>query len=168
MRRAWELSSMKTLMRKKSMEYVVDPTVGTAASRVKVGRDDTKFFHCYSTDLDAIDALLRNNKKFISCVQAGNGRWGIIWKFQSRNYFLTLNLSGLMHTRAGLHYYGWTRELGLQLVPLEEQSVVATGILLPYLQPNLNIGDEGFVSHCYALTSEDHRSLGGLQVLCFT
>ena len=168
MRRAWEISTMKTLMRKKAMQYVMDPTLGTAEYRGRDGRDDTKLVYCYNVDIVEVDNLLRDNKKILSCVQIENGQWGMVWMGGRVRYFVALTMSPLARSHFGLNYYSWHRALEQELEPLEELTVVATGLLLPLQQPNLNVGDEGFVTHCYALTAEDHRSLGVLGVLTFT
>jgi hypothetical protein len=76
---------MKTLMRKKAMECVIDQTAGAGESRG--GRNnDTKACHLH-TDILAIDPMLRKNKKVISCVLLDGGRWGVIWKKENVNYF---------------------------------------------------------------------------------
>jgi hypothetical protein len=168
MRRAWELSSMKTLMRKKAMDYVIDTTVGTVASRQLRRGDDTKLFHDYRLDLASVDAMLRDNKKLISCIQLGDGRWGIVWRQTSSQYFVALTLSPLVRTRAGLNYYLWERNLASHPELLDGQSVAAAAILLPLQQLQLNLGDDGFITHCYAVTAEDHRSMDGLGALGFT
>jgi len=158
MRRAWELSSMKNLMRKKSMQFVVDQKVGTADSRVE-GDTYNKLYHAYTTDIVALDDLLRNNKKCISLIQVEDGRWGIVWKNTSVEFFLPLDRSVEVHIRAaGLNYYVWERDLGgAGPELLHGLLVTATGILLPLQQYPLNIGDEGFVTHCYAVRSADRR-----------
>jgi len=168
MRRAWEVSTMKTLMRKKAMQYVMDPTLGTVEYRGRDGRDDTKLVYSYNVGIGDVDDLLRDNKKILSCVQIENGQWGMVWMRGQVRCFLALTMSPLAHSHFGLNYYCWHRGLEQESDPLEELTVVATGLLLPLQQSHLNVGDEGFVTHCYALTAEDHRSLGVLGVLTFT
>jgi hypothetical protein len=158
MRRAWELATMKTLMRKKAMEYVVDQTVGTGESR-RSRNNDTKAYHPY-TDILAIDPMLRNNKKVISSVLLDDGRWGIIWKKGNVNYFLALVISEEIHACSfGLNYHIWHRDLGQGDEILRELSIVKAGLLLPLQQYKLDEDDAEYVSNCYALTSEDHRTL---------
>ena len=77
-------------------------------------------------------------------------------------------MSPLTRTRGGLNYYIWERDLELETELLHEQSVAATGVLLPLVQLNLSLGDEGFITHCYALTAEDHRSMDKVGGLGFT
>ncbi len=167
MRRSWEMSSMKTLMRKKAMEYVVDQKVGTASSRVDA-QTYTKSYHAYSTTIYAVDELLRNNKKFISCINLEDGRWGVVWKSNSVQYFLPLTRSAVVHTLfAGHRYFVWERDLAGELELLDPLPINVAGILLPLLQYNLNLGDVGFSTNCYALVSEDHRVLGDDGYLAF-
>ena len=168
MRRAWELSTMKTLMRKKSMQFVVDQTIGTSDSRA--ARDTyTKLYHAYTSDIVALDDLVRTNQKILSCIQVEDGRWGIVWKCTSVEFFLPLHRSMAVHTcRVGHNYYVWERQLGL-LEPelLVGLPILATGVLLPLQQYGLNIGDEGFATHCYALKSTDYRVMDSSGVLAF-
>jgi hypothetical protein len=168
MRRAWELSTMKTLMRKKAMEHVINTTVGTVASRQLRRGDDTKLFQDYRMDLASVDAMLRDNKKLISCIQLVDGRWGIVWIHHSSQHLVALTLSPLVLTRAGLNYYFWERNLASNPELLNGQPVAAAAILLPLQQLKLNLGDDGFITHCYAVTSEDHRSMDRLGGLNFT
>ena len=148
------------------MGCVIDTTVGTAAC--EGGRTDTKLFHAYNMDLVAIDTLLRDNKKLISCVQVEDRRWGIVWKVNSDLHFVTLTMSGLERTRGGLNYYVWARDMEREVEVLTGESVIAPAIMLPLLQLDLNLGDEGFVTNCYALTAEDHRSMDKVGGLGFT
>lgn len=157
MRRNWELSTMKTLMWKKTMQYVLDQKVGTADSRADAGKD-TKLYHPYASHISDLDDMLRNTKEFISCIQVDDGRWGVVWKSSSVEHFLPLNMSLAAHTHsAGLYYFLWERQLRVTLELLHGLSIVAHGLLLPLVQCGLNLGDHGFVANCYSLKTEDHR-----------
>ena len=157
MRRNWQMSTMQTLLRKKAMASIVDPTLGTALSPLH-GHTYTKSYNAYTADIDAVDEMLRNNKKFISCVNVEDGRWGIVWKHSSVEYFFPLVRSEEPHSLlARLNYFIWERALSPVPELLGPLPICAGGILLPLLQYQIDIGQDGFVANCYALVCEDHR-----------
>ncbi len=121
---------MKTLMRKKAMECVINTTVGTVESRQLRRGDDTKLFQDHRMDLASVDAMLRDNKKLISCIQLVDGRWGVVWMHHSSQHLVALTLSPLVLTRAGLNYYFWERNLASNPELHNRQPVAAAALLL--------------------------------------
>ena len=165
MRRAWELSTMKTLMRKKAMEYVADPTVGTE-EYLSQDREDAKMFHSYK-DVESLDGVLRDARRVVSCILLEDGRWGVCSKVGRNENFYPLSMSGRAHNRGGLDYFLWERQIGIAEEPLHELSVVAFGLLLPLLQYNLEPEDDAFVTHCYSLISSCHQTLDATGALSY-
>jgi hypothetical protein len=96
MRRNWELSTVKTLMWKKTMQCVLDQKVGTADSRADAAKD-TKLCHPCASHVSDLDDMSRNTKEFISCIQVDDGRWGVVWKSSSVEHFLFPSICPLRH-----------------------------------------------------------------------
>jgi hypothetical protein len=168
MRRSWELSSMSTLMWKKALDYVVNSDVGTAASRPE-GSSTDKMYHVYPLHAFAIDPLLREAETAVSCVQADDGRWGIVCgKSRGSEYFHEVDRAAGPMVLSGLNYFLWLRPLGEEDgVPVDDLTIIAFGLLLPLLQSKLKPGDDMYITHRFALVSSDHRTLDHLGDLTY-
>jgi hypothetical protein len=160
MRRSWELSTMNTLMWKKALEYVVNPEVGTAASRPD-GSSTDKMYNAYRVHAFGLDQLLRAADTVMSCVQVEDGRWGIVCgKSRGTEYFHVLERSAEPMVLAGLNYFLWVRPLGEEVgVLMKDQTIIAYGLLLPLLQSKLKPGEDMYITHRFSLVSSDHRTL---------
>jgi hypothetical protein len=157
LRRAWEIASMKTLMRKKAMMSVADPFFGTEAS---VTDWHPKMFHPYTQDVQSMDDALRGAREVISCIALDDGRWGICCRIDSEDCFIALERSVLPEVELfGLNYFIWKRQLGIGEEILQHPSIVAYCLLLPLLQYQLQHGEEGFKTHCYSIIDSNHRIL---------
>jgi hypothetical protein len=158
MRRSWELSCMKILMRKKALAFVVDPTVGTEANLSDDDSAGPKMYHSYPCVL-VLDDVLRETRIVISCIQIEDGRWGFCHQSSGNDLFSPLSMSDIRLTCCGLNYFVWERQLQEEDEELDKDSIVAHGLLLPLLQYKLMPADPAFITHCYALVASDHRTL---------
>jgi hypothetical protein len=151
---------MKTLMRKKAMECVIEQTAGASKSRGDTNKD-TKACHLH-TNILAINPMLCDDKKVIRCVLLDSGRCGVVWKNGNVKCFLSLVISEEMHACTfGPNHHIWHRDLGQADKTTHEHSIVKAGLLLPFQQHKLDDDDAGCVSNCCALaaTSKDHQTL---------
>ena len=154
---------MKTLMRKKAMEYVVDQTVGMSDSRTASARYN-KLYHVYK-DVASVDTFLRETRKVVSCILLDDGRWGICCKGGAGVIFIPLETLGPRHSRCGLIYFLWQRQLDAAEELLHQHSIVNYALLLPLLQYQLHAADPAFETHCYSLISSDHQTLNEVREL---
>lgn len=158
LRKNWEKTTMKTLMRMKGMQVLtrgLNPTDGEGDGEKE---SKSKLFHIYRSVVEA-DDLLRKTDKVISAVVL-DGCLGLVCKEFSVPRFVPLSRQDLHSVKMGHHYFYFERgdrEDGhgpYQL--LVANQIVEYCIMLPLIQL-LPFEDESFVSGVYAVIDRSHR-----------
>ena len=164
-RKNWAVATMKSLMRKKGVQYLVGSMNDAKDHELNNETlipmaQQSKAFHCYN-DIGLVDDVLHQGDGATSTIVVGQ-RLVVVCERLSERRFILLTRVALESTKMGFHYFTWQRQLS-EADPFHEQLLVAEDIqevclLLPKL-PLLNNGRANCARGAFAVIDRSHRSM---------